>query len=213
MTRSLAALIALCLLCACESTYYSAWEKAGVYKRDILVDRIEDAQDAQQDAQEEFTDALEQFQLVVGFDGGDLKAMYEDLNDAYEDSLAAANTITARVDSVENVAEDLFDEWEEELAQYSSASLKRDSQRKLQKTRDQYRKLMSAMRQSEKSMQPVLATLRDQTLYLKHNLNANAIASLKGEYKSIKVDVERLIADMQRSIDKSAHFIAQIEKG
>lgn len=201
------------LLAACETTYYNAWETVGVHKRDILVDRIEDTQEAQEDAQEEFKDALTQFQAVVGFDGGDLQDMYEDLNDAYEDSAEAAQEITDRINSVENVAEDLFAEWEEELGQYTSASLRRDSQRKLQETRSQFNQLLGAMRKAERSMQPVLNTLRDQTLYLKHNLNASAISSLKGEYKNIKVDVDRLIADMQRSIDKSAAFIAKIEQG
>ena len=46
-------------LLGCESAYYSAWEKVGVYKRDILVDRIEDTRTAQEDAQEQFRDALE----------------------------------------------------------------------------------------------------------------------------------------------------------
>ena len=62
-----AALIACVLLVgACESTYYGVQEKFGNLKNDILVDRVEDAMEAQEDAKEEFKDALEQFEAVVG---------------------------------------------------------------------------------------------------------------------------------------------------
>lgn len=39
----------LLLVFGCESTYYDAMEKIGVHKRDILIDRIEDAQTAQEE--------------------------------------------------------------------------------------------------------------------------------------------------------------------
>ena len=58
-------LAGILLLTGCESAYYGAWEKVGVHKRDILVDRVEDAAEAQEDAKEEFKSALEKFSSVV----------------------------------------------------------------------------------------------------------------------------------------------------
>ena len=63
----------LLILSACESSYYGAMEQFGVHKRDILIDRIEEAQEAQEEGQEQFKDALEQFRSVVSFDGGELE--------------------------------------------------------------------------------------------------------------------------------------------
>lgn len=198
-------------LSGCETAYYNAWEKLGYEKRDLLVSNIEDTQEAQEDAQEQFKDALEQFRSVVNFDGGDLAKVYDKLSGEYEDSAAAAQEISDNVDSVEDVAEDLFSEWEEEIQQYSSAALKRDSQKKLRATRSQYSKLIRSMRASEKTMEPVLATLKDQVLYLKHNLNARAIASLKGELATVNKDVDKLISAMQQSISESKAFVAQMK--
>jgi hypothetical protein len=76
----------------CESTYYSAMEKVGIHKRDIMVDRVEDAQSAQQEAQEEFSSALEVLSALTQFDGGNLESIYEKINDKYEDSVDAAET-------------------------------------------------------------------------------------------------------------------------
>tara|TARA_B100001964_G_C14082329_1_gene530880 strand:- start:142 stop:360 length:219 start_codon:yes stop_codon:yes gene_type:complete len=72
MCGRITALACSLLLAACESTYYDAWEKVGAHKRDILIDRIEEVQEAQVEGQEQFKDALEQFRAVVNFDGGKL---------------------------------------------------------------------------------------------------------------------------------------------
>ena len=96
------------LLTACQSAYYAAAEKVGYHKRDILVDRVEDARDAQQDAEEEFQSALEQLSELISFDGGELQAVYEDLSDSYEQSLAAAETVSSRIDAIGDVSEALF---------------------------------------------------------------------------------------------------------
>ncbi|MEK9823739.1 MAG: DUF2959 domain-containing protein [Gammaproteobacteria bacterium] len=202
----------LILLASCESVYYDTMEQFGIHKREILIDRIEDAQDAQEDGQEQFKDALEQFQAVVNFDGGDLEVVYNKLNDEYEDSEEAAETIRERIDQVEDVAEDLFDEWTTELEQYSNAALRRDSERQLRETRRRYERLISSMRRAEQTIDPVLASLKDNVLYLKHNLNARAIASLKGELNTVNQDVENLISAMQRAIAESNAFIEDMQQ-
>lgn len=199
-------------LVGCESTYYSAWEKVGVHKRDILVNRIEDTRSAQEDAQEQFRDALEQYRAVVDFDGGDFEKYYRRLEVEYQDSVQAADAISEHIDAVEDVAEDLFDEWQDELSQIENRSLREDSARKLHDTRYKYQHMLMAMRKAEKSVQPVLSAMRDQVLYLKHNLNARAIASLKGELNTINSDVNRLLLDMQKSIDEANLFIDRIRQ-
>jgi len=209
--RSLTIGLAVVLVAACESTYYSTMESFGLEKRDIFVDRIEDSRDAQEEAQEKFQSALEQYRSVVNFDGGDLETLYEKLKDEFEESEAVAGEIADRIEAVEDVAEDLFVEWEQELELIKNPSLRRDSEQKLRETRRRSEKLIAAMWKAEKSVHPVLDTLRDQVYYLKHNLNARAIAALKGELQNIDADVERLIGQMQRSIDEANAFIAELD--
>jgi len=203
-------LLVATLLGGCESAYYGAMEKIGVHKREILVDRIDAARGAQQDAQQQFRDALEQFRAVVAFDGGDLEALYDRLQGEYDDSEAAAERISDRIEAVDDVAQALFDEWEGELDQYTSASLRRDSERKLRDTKRNYAALLATMRRAEASMTPVLNGFHDQVLYLKHNLNASAVASLRGEFGGIEADIGQLIAQMQKSIDEAEAFVRQL---
>ncbi len=205
--------VLLFALSGCESTYYDAMEKFGIHKRDILVDRIEEAQEAQEEGQEQFQSALEQFRAVVNFDGGELESVYNQLNGEYEDSVAAAEEISSRIDSVESVAEALFEEWQSELGQYSSANLRRDSERQLRETRTRYGRVITAMRNAERSIDPVLASLKDNTLYLKHNLNAQAIGSLKDEALNIEQEIGQLISDMNSSIAETESFIELLDGG
>lgn len=207
MRALLFALVAVLSLSGCETTYYSAMEKVGIHKRDILVDRIDEARDAQQQGQQQFKDALEEFRAVTEYQGGDLAELYDRLNAEYKDSMSAAENISDRIESVENVAEALFDEWESELDQYSSANLRRDSAQKLKDTKSRYKTLMSTMRRAERSIDPVMNTLRDNVLYLKHNLNARAVNALKSELRSVDHNVQALVAAMSRAIEESDRFI------
>ncbi|RPI63943.1 MAG: DUF2959 family protein, partial [Lysobacterales bacterium] len=78
MPRLLIAVFAAApLLTSCSSAYYRALETVGIEKRDILVDRVEEARDSQTDAKEQFTSALDRYRSVVNVDGGDLEEIYD----------------------------------------------------------------------------------------------------------------------------------------
>ena len=198
-------------MAGCQSAYYGAMEKVGVHKRDIMVNRVESAQEAQSDAKEQFESALAEFRSIVQIKDQDLAQRYDRLNDEYEDSKDAAKSVTDRIDAVEDVSEALFDEWEDEIELYSSANLKRQSAAKLSQTKRQYQGLIRAMRNAEARMEPVLQAFQDQVLFLKHNLNARAIDSLQGELGSIETDVAQLIREMERSIAESEAFISSLQ--
>ena len=182
----------------------------GVHKRDILIDRVEETKDSQQESQEEFKSALERLTTLIDFNGGELQDTYNQLNDDYESSLNAANEVSTNINKVEDVAEALFDEWGDELEQYKSASLKRESSKKLAATQRQFDQLLRSMRSAESKMEPVLSSLKDNVLYLKHNLNAQAVAAIKGEFTNLKRDIQVLMNDMNKSIADSNKFIEQM---
>ncbi len=196
----------------CQRAYYGAMEKIGYHKRDILVDRVEDARDAQQEAKEQFRSALERFTSVVQVDGGELEEKYKKLDAELQSSEQRARQVRERIDEVEDVAEALFDEWKAELDQYSNAELRRSSQQRLRQTRSKYEQLITAMRRAESRMDPVLDSFRDQVLFLKHNLNARAIASLHSELGAMRGDIEALVRDMERSIQEADAFVQSLSE-
>ncbi|WP_367155269.1 DUF2959 domain-containing protein [Methylomonas sp. HYX-M1] len=212
LTRQLVLTVLLVGLTACSSLYYKGLEQVGIPKREVMVYRVEKARDTQQETKQQFKTALERFTALTQFNGGDLQASYDKLNGEYQASEKMATEVHKRIGDIEDVSEALFSEWEAELLQYSNVAMRRNSQQKLAATRIQYKQLITAMKQAEAKIQPVLTVFRDQVLYLKHNLNAQAIASLKGQLGSVQSDVSTLIAAMEKSIDEADTFIQNMEK-
>ncbi|UPQ88038.1 DUF2959 domain-containing protein [Vibrio sinaloensis] len=199
-------------LTGCQSAYYSAMEQVGYHKRDIMVDRVEDAKQSQQDAQQEFSSALEALSVLTQFDGGELETIYNDINDKYQDSEKAAQEVSDRIQAIEDVSDALFAEWKNELELYTSSKLRRASEQKLRDTQTSYNSMLKAMKRAEAKMTPVLNTLRDNTLYLKHNLNASAIGSLQGEFASLEQDIQYAIRDMNEAIAESDKFLQKLNQ-
>jgi len=200
------------LLAGCQKAYYAVWETMGKEKRHLLRDNVEKAGEEQEEAAQQFEDVLSRIKAVYGLDGGELEAYYTTLKGDFDHCQARADIVRDRIDTVEEIADDLFAEWEAEIATISSARLRADSAASLADTRRRYAKLERAMRKAEKSMTPVLRNLKDYVLYLKHNLNAKAIGALRGEVQSIESEVKSLVAEMDRSIQETESFIQSMEQ-
>lgn len=207
-TLSLCSLmVAATLACGCRSAYYGTMEKFGYHKRDMLIDRVQNARDAQEEAKEQFQSALEEFSAVVNFQGGALEKTYNKLNTELERSESKAKAVADRIIDVERVAEALFKEWQAELDQYSNEQLRGLSEQKLGRTRQRYARMIAAMQSAEMKIGPVLEAFRDQVLFLKHNLNAQALASLQDELAGVETDIAGLIKEMETSIAEANAFI------
>jgi Skp family chaperone for outer membrane proteins len=206
--------VALALaLAGCSSAYYGAMEKFGIAKREILADRVDATRKSQQEAKEQFANALERFLALTRIDGGDLQQKYEDLNTEFKRSEEQAEEVRERIAAVEDVAEALFREWKQELSQYTNEGLRRDSQRQLDTTQRRYTALLALMQRAAERMDPVLATFRDQVLFLKHNLNARAVSSLDSTHRALEADISRLISEMETSIREAEVFIRDLKSG
>lgn len=208
----LTAMLVMGTMTGCKTAYYATMEKFGVAKRDLLKKRVTAARDEQKEAGEQFKDALTKLQAIYKFDGGQLEAAYRELEGEYENSASLADSVRKRIKDVESVANDLFIEWEGEIAEISTPTLQAASRRQLLETRSRYNGMVVALKKAEQSMDPVLAQLKDHVLFLKHNLNAQAIASLKGEAASIQTEISRLLKDMNASIAKADEFIKTLDQ-
>lgn len=191
----------------CRSGYYAVMEKFGKHKRDLLRQSLNDATEQQREVEEQFKDALTRLQELTGASGGELQERYESFRSEYEDSKKQSERVEAHIREVEHVAKALFAEWESELNEIQSISLRQKSRSKLLETQSRYEKMRSALVNAEQAMGPVLVKMKDYVLYLKHNLNAQAIGSLKDETFRIEEEISQLIADMNRSIEETEEFI------
>ncbi len=195
----------------CQTVYYDTMERMGIHKREILVDRVEEAQESQEVAKEQFADALEAFRATVTVKSSKLIDTYKKLQKEYNNSVMRANDVRGRIAAVKNVAEALFEEWESELNEFSSDNLRNASATQLKTTRREYETLVKAMEKAESKMDPILIVFNDQVLFLKHNLNARAIASIQDEVTTMEAEVANLITDMNLAIAEAEAFVKQLK--
>ncbi|BBO80609.1 DNA repair ATPase [Desulfosarcina ovata subsp. sediminis] len=195
---------------SCQTTYYAVWEKLGKEKRHLLKDNVEKVREEQAEASDQFASVVERIKSLYGFDGGDLEDVYAELNQDYQTCEQRAEAVRDRIENVEQIAEDLFSEWAAEVDTIENVKLKAKSRASLLDTRDRFARLQRSMAKAEASMAPVLNNLRDYVLYLKHNLNAQAVGSLKREVADIETEVSALIGDMNRSIREAEAFAQTI---
>jgi hypothetical protein len=204
-------IVALIATTSCTRLFYASMKKLGKEKREILVSRIMDAKEAQEDASKQFKTALEAFQAMTNFKGGELEKSYNKLNGVLEDAQGRAKKVSGRIAGIEKVSKDLFKEWSGEIDTMSDGPLKRDSRALLRTTQQRNSDLVEQMHASEEKMQPVLQKFSDQVVYLKHNLNARAVGALKTELASINGDVESLLKDIEASNQAADKAIAGLD--
>jgi hypothetical protein len=213
-SRRVIGLVLLVLPLACQTTrtmYYNAWEKMGYAKRERLVDNVKDARNEQAKAKDQFASALDQFKSVVNFQGGDLEAMYNKLNKQYEACASRASAVNDKIAGVKNVGTALFDEWQGEVkSMKDDPSLQQKNQQLFDKTKHSYNEMLARMDTAAASMDPVLSRFHNRVLFIKGNLNAQAIASLKGTEVELGGDIDNLIKEMEASIAEADQFISEI---
>jgi hypothetical protein len=212
MKKSTSILLILLFTAGCDSLYYGTMEKLGKYKRDILVDRVKSARDSQEQTKEQFVSALDKFKSVVNIPAGKLQEKYDLLKGELDKSEAKAAAVKKRIADFEDVSKALFDEWTKELDQYKNADLRAESKKKLDQTRQKYTLLINAMKKADSKIEPVLSAFRDQVLFLKHNLNAQAVASLQSEVTTMEADTGKLIEEMEKSIAEADTFIKTMQE-
>jgi DNA repair ATPase RecN len=199
--------VLLVLSSGCETL-----QTLGNEHRENLTFHVEKAEEEQQEAKEQFQSAFDEFTALVNFDGGELEAKYRQLQSEYDLCETRAEHVRSRIQKIETVSVKLFDEWGKELQQYHSDTLRESSQKMMSTTKIRYNTFVVSMKRAESKMKPVLDIFADQVLFLKHNLNANAISSLKSSVVDLESDVESLVKELEKSINDAQMFIKSMQQ-
>lgn len=210
MVQNICVLLIFLCFTGCNKLYYATWEALGKQKRDLLREQVEDLTQDQEDVNQEFSDALSKLRSLYGSPPSGLAQAYDQLQKDYDQAKSKSEALSYRIDKVVTVAHDLFTEWEDEISKLKTPKYREDSRRKLKITRQKFAKLETSMRKAEKDIPPVLASLEEQVIYLKHNLNAQALGNVQGEVKAIEGDLKTLSLSIHKSISESQNFITNL---
>jgi hypothetical protein len=185
--------------------------KTGIQYRDTLLNRVTAARNGFVETGEQFGVTMDAFYKMLDPEGGELVWRYKTLIREYELAEKKANEVNLQIAGVEQSAETMFAEWEADLSEYTTEALRKSSEEKLAAARSRYEELMTTMNGTEEKMQPILATLRDHVLFLKHSLTSEGVASLQGSVASLQADLDSLDEGIQKTVAQADQFVAALQ--
>lgn len=178
----LVALVPCCLAVAgcanLEATFFQPKDSLALV--DDLSDRIEEVHVASEVAKERMTAAVETLRSIVSPDfRGDGLSAHAELTRAIEQSEEQAEVFRERVADMKDTAKELFDRWASDLEGFTNAEMRQHSQRRLEETRTRYQAIVAAVDPAQWSYDAVNRSLGDHALFLGHDFNRAAVASLR----------------------------------
>ncbi|MBD64199.1 MAG: hypothetical protein CME62_03275 [Halobacteriovoraceae bacterium] len=195
----------------CSSIYYNFWETLGQEKRDLLASNLEKTNSTQKDLADDFKDSLERIRSEYSFEEGKLEKTYDELSLDLEKAKDRSQLLSERIEKTTNVAEDLFEEWEDEADELDNKEYKKKSLSKLKATKKKFYATLTQLQKVEASVKPILKKFEDRVIFIKHNLNAKVVGNLRVEFKNIEKDMNSLIAEINSSTKQANSFIKEIE--
>lgn len=198
--------LALFATLACDRAYYKMWEALGREKRDLLTSEIKQTRESQSKLQTEFVATFERIKKEYTFEGGEVENTYRALSKDYKALDERRNSVTKHVEKVDALAEDLFEEWRKEANDMNDTSLRSQSLTKLEQSQAKFAEVAQKYAGMLEVVNGSLKRLHDHVIFMKHNLNAQALGALKRELHAMQPELDRLVAEINRSIALASEF-------
>jgi chromosome segregation ATPase len=184
-------------------------ETVGYEKREMLVDRLQEARTDQVEAKQQLQTALYTLTRLGSAPATEMPDLRDDLDKQVGDAENELEDLRSSIAAVESVSGSMFDEWEEELAKYDSDELRNRSKAELQESRKEYSTLITQLKQTEQKLTQLIPPLQDQVLYLEHAVNAGDRVEKPEGLDDVREQISTAIEDLETSIDRTNRFIEE----
>lgn len=214
--RTLASALSIWLLAtACAGT---SERSESIEQVDELLRRIERVQAESAVAKESAHSALNELCTLVspGFKG-DAAMAFAKFVAASDASEEQGETLRDSVEPMRDAADALFRRWTKDMEAFGNSRMRQRSQTRLDETRTSYQSIVGASQAAQIALDAFHDDLRDHATFLRHDLNANSVASLRGDVRQLREQIEGL--DMRfdatvaaaRAYVESAALYGQVE--
>ncbi len=205
-TNAAIALIGLVAFSSCVTS--SSRKTDNLRAVDALVGRIERVYVEAEVSKERVEEAVSTLQALVAPDfAGDPVAAYEAFLFTIESSEKQAEVFSASVADMEQDATSVFESWESDLDTFQSVELRRRSAARLEATRARYAEIGAAVRPVQTGHAELNAGLRDQSVFLEHDFNREALLDLEPETASLSAHAEALDHALDRCMAQTRGYV------
>lgn len=178
-------------------TVSSQTQDEGVKQVEQLVKKAGSTVQAISETKLQLDKTMEVYNSIFAEDAKDRKGLYKKLQSEMESTEKHRAEIAKRAEAMKMEADAVFKSWADSAGAIASPDLKKRSEERLTKTKARFAEIEAAGQKAKETYTPVMKTLQDQVTFLGHDLNAEAVSSLKPD--AIKLNTQA--QDLGKKID------------
>ena len=184
--RAAAGLLVIAGLPACAFVNDLISGNTGPADVDDLVASVERVNSELDASKTKLLGAVQTLQKVTAPDfKGDAVEGHKELVRAIDDSEDQTDDLRKSVERMQAEAEPVFNQWTKDLEGYSNPEMRQRSQARLAAARERYDAVVAAVTPVLVECEAVNQTLGDHALFLKHDMNPAALATIQDDVKKV----------------------------
>jgi len=207
-TRYSAFLLALCLPgCAYVSNFFSD-DPRGPGEVNDLNGSIERVYVDAELARTTVSDTVASLEGIAGGElGEDPAATYTEFVARLDNSEAQAENLRDAIDPMNANAERVFKQWAADLREFTSPTMLKRSEARLEATRARYEKVREAAEGAHEALVEINRVMRDHALFLGHDLNADSLDAVKADVKEMAEDAGKLESSLDHCMETARAYV------
>jgi hypothetical protein len=186
IVRAQAAVLVLLALPACTFVSNLISGGGGPANVNDLVERVERVSAELDASKATMLAAIQKLQAVTAPEfQGDAVLAHKELENTLDDSDDQAKALRKSIDKMRAAAEPVFEQWTKDLEAYSNPEMRARSQQRLAAARERYDSVVAAVEPVLVEYETVNQTLHDHLLFLSHDMNPAAVATIQDDVRSV----------------------------
>lgn len=185
--------------------------QSGEKQIDKLVDRAGDTIAAIRAARRQVSTTVSDYNQILDGEAEDNRAAYKKLQKALKKSEKSAAAVGAQAEKMDLAASDYFAGWEASLSEITSDDMRTRSEERMKETRERYDGILQAGRQAGEAFRPFVTQLKDQIVFLGHDLNPAAIEDLQDDAEKLNSQAKEVFSRVDETMRTALRYMASLK--
>ena len=147
------------------------------------------------------------YNAILAEQAKDRRGAYKDLIKDKDNTQTKVEAVRQRVAGMEQEANTLFAAWAKNVEGITEEGLRKKSQARLDDTKKRFGDILSAGKQAREAYDPFMKQLADQITYMGHDLNPEAVASLKPDAAKLNDQATKVFARVDETMKVAREYI------
>jgi hypothetical protein len=140
----------------------------------------------------ELETALKEYEMVVDNKDGDLIGHFSKFNSGLESVEKRRQKIKGEAEKLDLVAQQLWAQWDQQLAKFSSEDMKKRAMKRKEDTQAKFKKIDEEGDKAREAYERMMTKLRDHANFLSVDLNKSSVAELSKDWPELQKDTEKV---------------------